>query len=232
MKHCKYCNIDVNTERKTCPLCLNVLESDNQKSNLQNYPKKQPKRKMSFWIKSALFMSLITILVSFVVNYLTFSSYSNYWSILVAVSIPYLWLIVSYVIIGRGLLTTRVLSAGIATTILVILIELTVCFINKIDDRELYWSINYVLPFMIMATMIALIIICIVRKDLYKDSIIMFFLMALLSLLGFLLRTFTSLIVIDWPTIACSVAGLALVIGLFVFTFKDIVEEIQKRFHI
>lgn len=234
MKHCPHCNVDIKTKRKTCPLCYDVLEDAPSESEtpLQKYPKKNVKHHLTVVEKIGLFVSIVVVLASFIVNYMTFKLAPYYWSIVVAFAVPYLWLLIRYVIMGRGLLTTRIFSAGLTSAILVIVVEFAVCFVKKIADRQIYWSLNYVLPSILVATILAIVIICIVNRDLYVDSIIMLFALAFITFILYILLLVTNWFVVDWAIIGTAVIGLSTIIGMFIFAFKDTKEELEKRFHI
>ena len=94
MKHCKKCNIDVNTEGHVCPICNDVLvEKKGDNVNKPNgYPQLINKHRFPFVVKLFAFLSIIASIICAFVNYKTFNSEApSYWSIIVIAGILYCW---------------------------------------------------------------------------------------------------------------------------------------------
>ena len=120
MKYCPHCHVSVNNDRKKCPLCYQILEDDNKPMYYQPYPKKKIKDKMSLVTKILLFVSIVAVIASIVVNIYTFSNeHPLYWCVLVVVGVPYIWLSVRYVILSRGNIPTKIFSQSLSTMVLV-----------------------------------------------------------------------------------------------------------------
>ena len=232
MKYCPHCHVSVNNDRKKCPLCYQILEDDNKPMDYQPYPKKKIKEKMSLVTKILLFVSLVAVIASIVVNIYTFNNeHPLYWCVLVVVGVPYIWLSVRYVILSRGNIPTKIFSQSLSTMVLVVLVELCVCLVTRVN-RETMWSLNYALPSLLMATSIGMFVLATVKKEFYCDSIMYLFILSLLEGVYFLFYQLGLCFYIKWMALATIGTGVITLIAMFVFHFKDTTEEFKKRFHL
>lgn len=232
MKHCPNCHVDVNANRKRCPLCYTILTDDKQELTNQPHPNKQIKEKMSLVTKLLLFFSLVAVVASIIVNISTLNKDAPlYWCILVVFGVPYAWLSVRYVILSKGNIPTKIFSESFATIVLVILVEIIVKLMSGIDKTSL-WSINYVVPSILVLTSVGLFTVSTVIKKFYCDSIMYLFVLSLLEGVYYLLFKVTSLIYVSWMGYACGGVALATLLAMFIFHFDDTKEEFIKRFHI
>ncbi|MCH5179947.1 MAG: hypothetical protein J1F32_01880 [Erysipelotrichales bacterium] len=234
MKHCPHCNVEINANRKRCPLCYGILEDDKKELTYQPHPKKAIKEKMSLVTKLLLFLSLVVVVASIFANLSTLDAERPlYWCVLVVVGVPYIWLSVRYVILFKGNVPTKIFTESIATIILIILVEIIIKIMSgTIDDSSYLWSINYVVPSILVLTSVALFIVSTVIKKYYCDSIMYLFVFSLLEGIYFLLFKITSLIHVNWMGYTCGGVALAVLLAMFIFHFDDTKEEFIKRFHI
>lgn len=229
MKECSHCQITVNSKRKTCPLCYRNLVEKEGEVAFSDYPKKTEKRRVGIAFKIGIFLSLIACIVCAVVNYLSFDESPYYWSVVVIIAIAYLWLSIRYVIMGRGLITTRIFFEAITTIVLVGIIEYCIVFHNLPSTS---FTITFVSFAVLTAALLAIYLIVFINKKLFIDSIIIIFYIALLSFIPLIIDLTTDIIEVSWPPIALSLVGVSALLALFVFNFKDTIEELKKRLHI
>ncbi len=234
MKHCPHCNVDINANRKRCPLCYGILVDDQNDLTYQAHPNKIIKEKMTLTTKLLLFASLIAIAASVFANIATLNKDNPlYWCVLVVVGIPYIWLSIRYVIISKGNVPTKIFMESIATMFLIILVEIIIKLVSgKIDESTTMWSVNYVVPSILVAASIALLILSSVLKKFYCDSIMYLFAFSLLEALYFLLFKISSFISVSWMGYTCGGVAIAILLAMFIFHFDDTKEEFIKRFHI
>jgi uncharacterized membrane protein YvbJ len=77
MKHCNKCNLDVNTFKKTCPLCGELLDSDSEQCDVVLYPKYKVKaKKKNMALRVVLFLLIVASITTIIVNYYTFESFN------------------------------------------------------------------------------------------------------------------------------------------------------------
>lgn len=233
MKHCPKCNVDVNSTRKKCPLCYTILEDDKQELSYQPHPKKVVKEHLSLVTKILLLLSFVAMVVSIIVNINTLDKNAPiYWFILVLVGVPYFWLSVRYVILGKNKsIPTKIFSEAISTIIIVVLVEIVICVVSRVDKDNL-WSVNYVMPGILLLTSLGLFVTSTVIKELYCDSILYLLFLSLFELAYFIVYMLTDLITVPWMAYTCGAASVLIIVAMFIFHFKDTKEEFIKRFHI
>lgn len=234
MKHCPHCNLKINANRKRCPLCYGILEDDKDELTYQPHPNKVIKEKMSLITKLLLFFSLVVMVASVWVNISTLDMEKPlYWCVLVVVGVPYIWLSVRYVIISKGNVPTKIFTESVATMLLIILVEIIIKIMSgRLDASSYLWSLNYVIPSILILTSIALFTVSTIIKKYYCDSIMYLFVFSLFEGAYFLIFKLTHLIYVSWMGYACGGVALIVLLAMFIFHFDDTKEEFIKRFHI
>lgn len=225
MKRCPVCKVKVNNGRKTCPICYSMLDDDNKELAYQPYPKNIRKSRLSLLTKILLFISIVIVLSCGVINLYTISTGNDYyWSIIVLASVVYLWIILKYVFSNRGVITGRIIVVGIITSIGIYLIEALL-----VRSTDYWFSIDIVIPFILITTVLIVLIMMFVRKKLIIDT--------LFPLFGLTLLTAVPLLIVMnmnsrlWPAISCAALGMFSLIYMLIFHTKDVSEEFKKRLH-
>ena len=223
MKKCLKCNLEVNSVRKTCPLCLSILESD-EKQYEKHYP--SPKFlpiKKNLVLRILAFLSIIGIFASIVINYMTYKKGDNLWSVIVIFNIAYFWLLVKSTFRKEGNIPVRLVIQTIAISLLLIVID----FFG--GDKG--WAINYAVPFVIMASLLSIVSLSIGSKQRYVNHFPHIITAILLGFIPIILYMF-DLVDVPWPSLAAAFLSFVTIIGIVIFGDKDTKEEIKKRFHI
>ncbi|HHW99907.1 MAG TPA: hypothetical protein GX740_01205 [Acholeplasmataceae bacterium] len=223
MKRCNKCNLEVNSIRKTCPLCLSVLESDGQ-----IYYKKYPTPKIiphkrSLVLRILAFLSIVAIIACLIINVMTYKKSGTLWSIIVIFNIGYFWLLIKSTFKKEGNVPIRLVIQTIA-------ISLLLAVIDYFTDKS-RWSVNYVIPFITMASLLSILSLSIGSKSRYINyflHIITAVLLAFVPIILWLVKLATVL----WPSLAAASLAAATLIGMIVIGDKETKEEIKKRFHI
>ena len=104
MKKCPNCKVKFKTNRLSCPFCHKILEDIPGDNNYQEYPKYQqeitPKR---IPLKICIFLSLIAIFVTILINFLTLNKENpKYWFAIVIGGLIFLWILVGVTIISKN----------------------------------------------------------------------------------------------------------------------------------
>ena len=146
MKKCNECNIDVNSIRKTCPLCGQLLKADKEKSiDYHLYPQYlHTEKKANLVLRIFLFISLVVILVSMLINLLTYNDSKSLWSLYVILGVWYGWVLLRYTILSRLNIAGRLLLQMISISLIVIGVE-------KVSKGS-GWALEYVIPFICIIT--------------------------------------------------------------------------------
>lgn len=223
MKRCKKCNLEVNSIRKTCPLCLSILEDDGK-----DYNKKFPSptflpHKKSLFLRILAFLSVIAIFVSIVVNVMTYTEGGSRWSVIVIFNIGYFWLLIKSTFRRDGNIAIRLVVQTIAVSLLLYIIDYF--------GGNFRWSINYIIPFITMASLLSIVSLSIGSRYRFINH---FLHIITAILLGFipLVFWFFGLLDILWPSLAAATLSFVCIIGLIIIGDKETMEEIKKRLHI
>ena len=232
MKHCRECNIDIDTSRITCPFCKDILgEDDNQKTKMENYENFKEKIRPSHLVRKIfMFISLIAIFVCVIVNFLTFEK--SYWSLIVVGAIIYLWVLIGFTILSRHNIALKLLLQAIAIALILMFIQM--------ETPEIHWLMPYAVPFLMVATAFAITLLIFIKIMRYKDYMLYLIMVALLGIIPIILVSaeatrylfIVNEKVIMWPSIVCcSYAGFT-ILGLFFFGNRATKTEFVKRFHV
>ena len=168
MKKCSKCNVTVNTNYKTCPLCYNELtETKGEVNELFKQRELEPKKPSVKKVlkKLFLFLSIIAIIVCVTINLMV--KVFPLWSLLVVLGILYVWILIVHTIISkRNIFEKLFLQIG---TIIGLLFACQ--WIS--DGRQ--WMVDYVIPSISMAVMLVLFILCLSLKN--HQGLVSFFIM-------------------------------------------------------
>lgn len=223
MKHCKYCNVDVNTNEKYCPLCYNILdgESDGSVSFYQKRKENDRTHKRSYLVTKIFFMITLAIIATCVfINVLTWEG--TVWSLLVGVCIAYVWIFVSHTILSKRSIFEKILLQLIGIIAIVV-----VC--NFISNGD--WLLNYVLPSIELATAFCLILTTFILHN--KSKVILpFFLVYILLLITSIvllsIKVDTFMLLSEINIIMCGLA----IVGTLIFGHRTLKTELAKKFHL
>lgn len=224
MKKCLKCNVLHNTTRKSCPLCFEILQDIDGKAYLgPEYPKPTPTpEKYNVLLRIITFLSIVAIFSSVLVNILTYKNSKSLWSLIVVLGVLYFWVLLRSTFKAKSNVPMRLVIQMITLSILVVAIDWVSGFSC--------WSINYVIPFLSMASLLAIISIFI-SKMRSGEYLLYLLAAAILGFIPFILWLF-DLIQVLWPSLAAASLSFATIIGMIVFADKETKEELKKRFHI
>lgn len=220
MKKCKNCNVQVYDNEDLCPLCFNKLgDSFETAVEFPKYENLIEKKKILRNLP--LFMALSTIIICVFIDIFTHKSGVVLWSAIVTASVLYV-LEMYYVIRKHINFGEKILCSYSLLSLLLIIID----FLTGM----LFWSTDYVFPFLTVATILYLTILAIRSKPLFSEYF--GYIIAVTAI------SFSSVIMylIGWNTnawgpfvsiVSCSIIAL----GLYLFANKTLKEEINKRFH-
>lgn len=222
MKKCIKCNVAINSSRKTCPLCGQLLDSAGHEGENILYPRYESDQKsINLLLRILLYISILSILSTVLINFLTYQG--TLWSIYVVLGILYGWILLRSTIMSRSNIAGRLLIQLVATSLVTYGIE-------RVSNSE-NWALEYVVPFSCIVTMIAIVIIIIIKKMKYTDYISYLLLAVLISWVPLILYL-TKIVEILWPSIAAAGVGVAIILGMIIFADTATKDELKKRFHI
>ncbi|AIO17979.1 hypothetical protein KQ51_00075 [Candidatus Izimaplasma bacterium HR1] len=223
MKECNKCKITIATHYTYCPLCHQTLTGEVDPKFEELYAVKEhvdhiPKKTYNIF----LFIGAISIIVLGVVNLATMKY--GFWSLIPIGAIIYIFFLLRYSILSRINAMKRVTVTGITLFLLLL-------FINIFTDRQTLWSVDIILPSLIMTNNFAVSLIMLIRNRDFKEYALSLLLLVLFSSVP-LIAYYTGLsgnVILPIFTIA---QGISILIFMVVFYPKILKEVLQKTFHI
>jgi len=222
MKTCKRCQVKIMDATVTCPLCRSVLADEGVDLPKTRYPLASFKSSSYYLFqKIILFISVLIILASVVVNYFFYNGIL--WSLASIVAVLYSWTIIRHAIKNSIDLASKIIVQTISGSILVIVIDCVTGFNG--------WSFNYVVPQAAILANIGIFVLLIVSKLDWKKYVLHQMGMAFL---GFIPLILTMVKIVDRPLMSYIATATSVIILVFTVIFgdKSLKSEITRRFHI
>ncbi|WP_353095949.1 DUF6320 domain-containing protein [Tissierella praeacuta] len=222
MKYCSYCKVNIRENLEKCILCGNTLpESNDTNKKDEIFPKIPPFYESHLVIKIMLFISIITVVLSFAINIL-FPSNVN-WPILLVFGLLSMWLGLIAVLQKRYHISKKIMRQVAIISLLSIFWDWKIGWIG--------WSLDYVIPISCMAAMIIMYVTAKILKLSIRDYITYSLIDGVFGIIPILF------ILLGWikniyPTIICIALSLISLSSIFIFHGKDIKVEMNKRMHI
>lgn len=92
------------------------------------------------------------------------------------------------------------------------------------------WSLSFAFPIVNMIALLSLFIIAIIQRLKIRDYLIYYMVSSIFGIIPYIL-VLTDAISFKVLSVICSCICLLIIIGLFIFRWKDVKQEIQKKFH-
>ena len=222
MKHCDNCKVDINTNKNYCPLCYGEIEGENCQDLIYKTKDMEPRifKHRLLTTKIFLFISLCATIICMFVNFIT--TPKVLWSLIVAFSVLYVWILVRHTIISRRNFFEKILFQFLGIS--------SVLLLSNIISGGGAWFWNYVLPSVALVTTIVTLILCFSFSK--KGHLASFFLLFILMLImsGILLLakidTFKLLSQIN------IVFNTLNILGILIFNFKGLKKSFTKNFNL
>jgi len=224
MKTCDKCNIVIETNQLYCPLCHQVLSGESDKNFIETYPEYVSLRRqiLPTTKKILLFLTIFSVVILGIINLSDDSEY--YWSLIPIGSIIYFWFLVRVGVLSKRNIAFKL---GLLTVLLILLlVYIDYSTVPETDG----WSINYLLPLLLLSCNFAISVILWFKRLNYRDYFFYFLIVIIFSIVPLILA-FVNVITVFWPSIAAFALALALLLFIVFFFPTSIKEEIKKRFH-
>ena len=223
MKHCNLCGVDVDTSKNYCPLCYGTLEEKSKKTDEEMFntaSKPVISRKKSMVLKIFLMISIIIMTACVYINVQTKTAP---WSVIVGLSIFYLWVLVAHTIMSR--------STPFKKMFMQLLSLAAILFATERFFGNTHWFTNYAFPGIAMlATFVTLFVEFCSKKR--KEYVFGFFriyiLLILASVLLLVLKADGFKLINQINIIFQSVICFA----YLVFAGKTIRTQASRKFHL
>ncbi|SDB23147.1 hypothetical protein SAMN02910298_01129 [Pseudobutyrivibrio sp. YE44] len=219
MKNCPYCKIEVGGDLKKCPLCQSRLMGEPEE---QYFPTQTILKFQSLFYKLQLFIAWIIIIASLGLDYLfnlTLKPYGDFhWSLLVL-----MWILAFEFAVKRvfkkGMDAARVLSINVV--IVMIMLCITAYYFGFLKIA-IYW----VMPNVVMATMIANFVFSMIDKS--GNAMAYLLTNVLIGILPYIaFYILKKNCPVEW--IVCLLVSFMLFVGAIIFRGREVVYEIQRR---
>lgn len=224
VNRCDKCNVSVDENLKRCPLCQKSITDIDRKDENLLYPKyKVDKQKGRLVFKYFLFMSIALASTTIFINLLTLKFYHELWFLYIVLAILYSWLLVRNTILSKMHTGAKILFQLFGISSILYIVDVNTGFNN--------WSVNYVLPFLLIGTTLLITIIVYTKKLLWSQYI-GYAITAIF--IGFIPIILYGLRVIDVfiPSAVSALYSILTLILMFVFSNKKFKDEFVRRFHI
>lgn len=224
MKICELCNVKVDTNANFCPLCHNHLIEESKKETPEFFENKsKEKEKKSKKIIVGKIFLILSIIASAVSVFINITTKTVPWSVIVVLSIIYLWVMIAHTIMSRETPFKKVLYHLLS--LIALLISTNVIFGG--ND----WLTNFVFPglAMLVALVLTMILFCSKKR---KNIVFSFFCIIVLMLLTsavlliFKIDTYRLLNEINL------MVGAIFIVSYLIFGYKTILTEASRKFHI
>lgn len=222
MKRCNECNVEIIEDISVCPLCQHGLEQISLELKEAMYPRVEfNNQKFKLIIRIFIFISIILGAGLFTINLATYNGV--WWSLICGGAIAYFWITVRYSIQNNTNSAAKILVQTISGMGLCLLIDVVIGYQG--------WSINYVIPSIILVAYLAIVILMIVNFMNWQSYILFQITLVIFSLILMILYFFR---IITNPVLCYVTAAITLVIfiGTVVFGDKKAKTELIRRFHI
>lgn len=222
--YCRHCNVKVDCTTDVCPLCGQPLEGTRLPGENPDLPSPighVKKRRLDIFSKVYIPLAAAIIIACVVANVLTNPAFM--WSIIVMVSLTYVYYCVRFTFIAQGNFIVRVFGQTIALTIVFILMRLTV--------GGNHWVFITWLPIVYFLNEVMICVYLITTRKVSKSKLSSFFVFAILGVIPVCAAYILDLSV-KWPSIAATAVSVVIMIILIITNHKQILSQIRRYFHI
>ncbi|MGI6730771.1 MAG: DUF6320 domain-containing protein [Anaerovoracaceae bacterium] len=220
MQYCNHCRVSIRGNKDRCPLCKNVI-APGVKNSAEIYPKIPLEYERYLVIRILIFITIVTIVVSFAVYRLIPSNIN--WPIFVLLGLLSMWLSIAFVLRKRHNLTKNMMWLVLLASALSVLWDWRIGWKG--------WSLEYVIPTVCVAVIVAMYITAKVMKLSDRDYTVYFLLGGLFGIIPVIFIIFEWVNVL-YPSIICVSVSIIFLSALVIFQGDSIKSELKKKMHI
>ena len=221
MKTCKRCKVNIGDDSNMCPLCRTVLTNIDGEILDKAYPAIEvDPHKYDIIKRTFLFISILSGITTAVTNYLTYTGVI--WSAITIAAIIYFWVIMAYSIKRNRNIASQILIQVLCTSILIVIMDNAIGYIG--------WSVNHVIPEIIILANISVLILTIVNRMYWHTYVLNQIVIAICGLIPGVLYL-CGLIQVPMPTIFATATSFIVLVVTMIFGDKSIKSELKRRFH-
>lgn len=219
MKYCKSCKLKIENDLTKCPLCGSFTDSIGSDFN-SDYPVVRNSYLLELTNRCMLFFTIAISVVSLFVN--RYLAPTVPWSIMTIISIIYLNLSLRSIIKKKQ-------NYGFFILMQVVMISIVGWVIDLLTGYK-GWSVDYVIPFVIISGSATISILSTINSYKYKDYLIYLFISAILGFVPIILiaNNWTH---VYWTSASCVIYSVLTVLAMVIFTRRRLNAELKRRLH-
>lgn len=224
MGKCNQCKLWIEDKTIICPLCNNVLELNKGEEKKQGmYPDVRLRTKLFQMIERIyLIIAILLESILIMINSLTFSGV--WWSVICGGVFVYLFIVLSFFVDNSNYgHVLKIAVQAICVVFITILIDFVIGYSG--------WSVDYVMPSVIILVNVAIIILMIVNNENWQSYISLQITMMLFGLIGIVLYQF-NLIQKPILTFIAFLSSVIIFLGTILIGDKKAWNELKRKFHI
>ncbi len=227
MKRCENCRVLLPDNQKNCPLCHRSLPGGPEETVLPNpdfpaYPQVQLKKFRAVFFRIALFLSAAAGIVTLFINWMTWEQVPRLWSLFVIIPLLYLWLLVGNTILSRMPGGAKIILHTLGLSCVLLAMDLLTGYHR--------WSVNWAIPFLMVAATVLMTILVFARKLLWNAYIGYAITMIPLGFLPLLLYA-CKVSRVFWASAVPALCSLLALLAMAIFARKRFRSEVVRRFH-
>ena len=223
--HCKYCNVDIETGTKICPICHEKLD-DIDESLPKAYPDKVKRKHQHkhFTLQNIyILVSLIVFLMAVTINYLTDSSIL--WCYIVGGVLVYGLVLIDNTVLSQYSIGAKVFVQTLSILLLIFLVQWITHTMSSM------WAYNYAMPIvhMVSSVVFAILVASFFKKD--RNNLVSVIVFSILGAIPIILEL-SGVLTVLWPSLADVIVSIIIILTVVVFGHKEIKNEFRRKFHI
>ncbi len=218
--YCKRCKVSVNCQTDHCPLCHEPIEVDKVIDRAFPVPKVDKRLRTKF---SFIYTVLAAVVVIACIIANIFTNPYFMWSVMVLVSLTYIYYLVRFTFISQGHFTARVFGQTVAVTLLLF----SVRWIYGGND----WIFITWLPIVYFVSEVLLAVYMLINKKRARKYIISLLALSILGIIPVGVAYILN-VSVKWPSIAVTAISIATIITSLIIGRKIIIGELKRYFHL
>ncbi len=220
MRLCRHCGVKIANDIVRCPLCDMETEITDDSFAI-DYPYIKSRFSRGLLIKLITFIAVVFAGASLLVDHLVPTG--SPWAFITVVAIVYVWISAMNILRYTPNPASIMLCQLFCVSGLLFVIDYLTGYYR--------WSVNFVVPFLIMAAALATTLMILIKPMKNRAYIIYLLVIAVLGVLSVLLWIF-GWSEIEWPVVTSAWVSAVCFFVVMVFLHRRTKNELHKRFHV
>lgn len=220
MRYCGHCNVKLRNDLERCPLC--DMETEKTDDCFEaDYPYVRSRFGRMLLIKLISFCVIVFIGASLLVDHLVPTQ--SPWAAITVAALIYAW--------ASAFNVLRRIPNPASVIMCQLIAASALCFVIDYLTGYHKWSVNFVIPFLIVAAALATSLMIAIKPMRYRENTLYQLIIAVLGVLSVLLWVF-GYSDIEWPVVTAAFVSILCFFTVLVFSRRRAGTELKKRFHV